>query len=1161
MRLSGLRRAWYQGAVFRKLLCLLLTIGVVAPIVWLSIEHVRGRRALAATLKEFADRKEVLDLSSLWPTPVPATSNGLNEELAAVGRMSDLVRLNVPVMMLGGPGKALAGTRVDGWAKGPDRHTWEEVGALVERHAANFDALQSALERPYRRMSLDLSAGFSKLRVAHLGPVKSVVMCLGFSALAAARRGDFDGALADLELARVVELDLEAEPLFISQLVRLACISITQRNAWAVLHTANWTPEQMRRLQALVESGSDSFAPMFRSLQGERAGLLPELQGRGGTDVAEVFSLMGGLFGGGGSSNLEMPGSVDEAIEMAQPVLARVANFVMTRVLFPIWYYGWGDQAINEYLRSMEVLVKSGQEATSSVDFRKRLDESLMPRIRPGPGYRRLRSVFASSLVPAFETTVAKVFRAETERTLFTTEIALRRYLASHGQLPETLEALVPEFLKALPVDPMDGKPIRYRREETGGFTLWSVGEDGIDDGGHAALPENAWHGRAYSPWVRGKDAVWPQPVSDEERAQWVAADVRQWEKARQPTTNQVPPISAEILNTPELLKRYGLAPRSAKAAAAKEAPGRQEGTLRLRVVDSITGQPMACTVKLTDSQGVVSLDGEGLREGFRCVGTVERTVPAGPAHLRITRGLEYLAEERAIEIAAGGVASIEVAMRRQVDLRARGWYAQDHHAHMLHGERTLPVSFEQVALAARAEDLQGLSVAQAWAMENPTAERLQAELDAHSTAECRLAWNLEAPKNYYLGDAGRCLGHCWNVGMRGRTPWGEDVIAILLQASAWDYESEKPSFANFESQALIRSQGGAVFYTHPARWWTGAWGGAGGYAKQASMRISNMAVELPFDVLAGPTFDGLDVITGTGEVDADEKAFRLWGLLLNHGYRVAATASSDACFDRPGGATPGAARLYTYLDEPFSFAAAARAAAKGRTLATTGPLLVASVESEPPGTAFPADGRSYSLRLEAWPSGATTARLDRVEIFRNGEVYRTFRPNADSWPWTTNLTLAPTSSEWYCARAFDADARRQRAVTGAFFFDATRWRSPEPVPATVRAKVLAEDTGKEIDATLTEVSYLGTHPEPGPRHLAAGGELLVKIPGTSRLRAEATGFQPQTLSPFFDHAELIREVTMLDAEALLDWRTYERIRARMGEVSLTFRLRRAVAR
>jgi hypothetical protein len=165
----------------------------------------------------------------------------------------------------------------------------------------------------------------------------------------------------------------------------------------------------------------------------------------------------------------------------------------------------------------------------------------------------------------------------------------------------------------------------------------------------------------------------------------------------------------------------------------------------------------------------------------------------------------------------------VAFVLRRRVDLRKRGWYAGDSHVHMLHGERTVPVGFDFVALTARAEDLQYLSLAQSWIVEPATPEALEAELQPRSTRDCLLTWNLEAPKNYYKGDAGRCLGHCWSLGMRGRTAKGLDAIQLLLEASAWDYESSKPTYANFESHHLIHSQGGAVFYSHPARWWMGS--------------------------------------------------------------------------------------------------------------------------------------------------------------------------------------------------------------------------------------------------------------------------------------------------------------------------------------------------
>ena len=61
--------------------------------------------------------------------------------------------------------------------------------------------------------------------------------------------------------------------------------------------------------------------------------------------------------------------------------------------------------------------------------------------------------------------------------------IALRLYCMKHGAYPDSLDALVPEFLDKLPLDPFSGKPYVYRRDGSG-FVVYSVGHNGVDDGG-----------------------------------------------------------------------------------------------------------------------------------------------------------------------------------------------------------------------------------------------------------------------------------------------------------------------------------------------------------------------------------------------------------------------------------------------------------------------------------------------------------------------------------------------------------------------------------------------------------------------------------------------------------------------------------------------------
>lgn len=58
-------------------------------------------------------------------------------------------------------------------------------------------------------------------------------------------------------------------------------------------------------------------------------------------------------------------------------------------------------------------------------------------------------------------------------KNLAETGIALKLYKCLHGTYPETANALMPEILKALPLDPYTGKPFQYRLEN-GEFSLLS---------------------------------------------------------------------------------------------------------------------------------------------------------------------------------------------------------------------------------------------------------------------------------------------------------------------------------------------------------------------------------------------------------------------------------------------------------------------------------------------------------------------------------------------------------------------------------------------------------------------------------------------------------------------------------------------------------------
>lgn len=75
---------------------------------------------------------------------------------------------------------------------------------------------------------------------------------------------------------------------------------------------------------------------------------------------------------------------------------------------------------------------------------------------------------------------------SRTKNTLLMLTLALRAYQLQHGAYPETLTELLPGILRAVPADPFAASgPLHYQRRGAK-YTLYSIGPDGIDDGGRA---------------------------------------------------------------------------------------------------------------------------------------------------------------------------------------------------------------------------------------------------------------------------------------------------------------------------------------------------------------------------------------------------------------------------------------------------------------------------------------------------------------------------------------------------------------------------------------------------------------------------------------------------------------------------------------------------
>jgi hypothetical protein len=83
-----------------------------------------------------------------------------------------------------------------------------------------------------------------------------------------------------------------------------------------------------------------------------------------------------------------------------------------------------------------------------------------------------------------------QAFQVEATKEMLRVGVAVRLYWAEQGKLPSSLDALVPQFLAAVPRDPFNGKPLHYSAKMR---VIWSAGSNSYDDDDEAGSLRHIW--------------------------------------------------------------------------------------------------------------------------------------------------------------------------------------------------------------------------------------------------------------------------------------------------------------------------------------------------------------------------------------------------------------------------------------------------------------------------------------------------------------------------------------------------------------------------------------------------------------------------------------------------------------------------------------------
>lgn len=316
----------------------------------------------------------------------------------------------------------------------------EDVEAVLVQYSDALAFMKQAAEAgPVAHFDLDFNAGFHLL-LDHVQAMRSGARVLSLQAHCRAHRGDAAGTLDAIRTGFLLSRALDDEPLLVSQLVQIACGAISLGTLVDVMPYVDFSDQQLQKLQDTIRQ-VDYRRNMKRGLMGERA-----------------LGIMA----------FRNPGSVLEDGERPKVwvnLLSRNADLLVYLEMMQ---------------RTVESFDRSWPDARQEVaDINAEFQELV------SSGLNSYGHIMTALLTPAIEATTDAGARAAAHRKIVDVALAVQRYQFKHGRAPDQLEGLIPEYLPQIPVDPYDGKTLRYLAQDTE-VVIYSIGRDNQDDGGQS---------------------------------------------------------------------------------------------------------------------------------------------------------------------------------------------------------------------------------------------------------------------------------------------------------------------------------------------------------------------------------------------------------------------------------------------------------------------------------------------------------------------------------------------------------------------------------------------------------------------------------------------------------------------------------------------------
>lgn len=285
-----------------------------------------------------------------------------------------------------------------------------------------------------------------------LAEVRVVARNVAYKAVWEAEQGNTEEALKWVAVNMRLANDLTGDPLLITGLVRAAVASIAVDSLERILHERELPENVPAELYAELDVLRDR-KKLAHFLDGERcftAAYTASPQ-TAGNFITRVFYVSGA------AGLNEVTSILAEAVEEEDYAKRR-------ELLTPLEKYGANAFPQQGASGPNPLIQKKGSGPFSG-------------------GFTAPWNMMVKATAPALVRAVEAFERQAAQAGLARVALAITAFRRDMGAYPETLGELAPRYLPELPRDPYSGEDFIYTKDESG-FLLYSVGPNGMDDGG-----------------------------------------------------------------------------------------------------------------------------------------------------------------------------------------------------------------------------------------------------------------------------------------------------------------------------------------------------------------------------------------------------------------------------------------------------------------------------------------------------------------------------------------------------------------------------------------------------------------------------------------------------------------------------------------------------